>query len=85
VALDFSTEVAFEAEFDWVGEFVPEEIEPLDLISDGADETHKAFMARILMKKYPAHEGGPSERTPTRRAEAESRLSDYLDRATENL
>jgi len=54
-------------------------------ISDGADEVHKSFIARRLVKNYEPVEGWPSEHIPTRRAGAEARFAEYLDLATENL
>jgi acyl-CoA dehydrogenase len=54
-------------------------------ISDGADEVHKSFIARRLVKDYEPVEGWPSEHIPTRRAEAEVRFAGYLDLASENL
>ncbi|GAA4983626.1 acyl-CoA dehydrogenase family protein [Yinghuangia aomiensis] len=37
---DFSTDPGFQAELDWAGEFVREEIEPLDLLFPGNDEPY---------------------------------------------
>jgi acyl-CoA dehydrogenase len=54
-------------------------------ISDGADEVHKSFIARRLMKNYQPVEGWPSEHIPSRRHEAEARFAHYLDLATANL
>ena len=54
-------------------------------ISDGADEVHKSFIARRVMKNYQPVEGWPSEHIPTRKAEAEARFAEYLDLATANL
>jgi acyl-CoA dehydrogenase len=54
-------------------------------ISDGADEVHKSFIARRLVKNYEPVEGWPSEHIPTRRSAAEARFSEYLDLASENL
>src|SRR5688572_23682471 len=48
-------------------------------ISDGADEVHKSFIARRVLKGYTPVEGYPSEHVPTRRAEAEQRFAQYLD------
>jgi acyl-CoA dehydrogenase len=54
-------------------------------ISDGADEVHKSFIARRLVRDYEAVDGWPSEHIPTRRAAAEAKFAQYLDMATENL
>jgi len=54
-------------------------------ISDGADEVHKSFIARRLVKNYEPVAGWPSEHIPTRRSAAEARFSEYLDLASENL
>jgi acyl-CoA dehydrogenase len=54
-------------------------------ISDGADEVHKSFIARRLMKGYQPVEGWPSEHIPSRRQDAEARFAHYLDLATANL
>jgi acyl-CoA dehydrogenase len=54
-------------------------------ISDGADEVHKSFIARRLMKNYQPVEGWPSEHIPSRRSDAEARFAHYLDLATANL
>jgi acyl-CoA dehydrogenase len=54
-------------------------------ISDGADEVHKSFIARRMMKNYQPVEGWPSEHIPTRRLDAEARFAHYLDLATANL
>jgi acyl-CoA dehydrogenase len=54
-------------------------------ISDGADEVHKSFIARRLVKAYEPVEGWPSEHIPTRRASAEKVFAEYLDLADENL
>jgi acyl-CoA dehydrogenase len=48
-------------------------------ISDGADEVHKSFIARNILKGYPPVEGYPTEHVPTRRAHAEQRFAEYLD------
>jgi acyl-CoA dehydrogenase len=54
-------------------------------ISDGADEVHKSFIARRLVKHYQPVEGWPSEHVPTRRAAAEVTFARYLDVASVNL
>ena len=54
-------------------------------ISDGADEVHKSFIARRLVKGYEPVEGWPSEHIPTRRASAEQVFAEYLDMAHGNL
>jgi acyl-CoA dehydrogenase len=54
-------------------------------ISDGADEVHKSFIARRVMKGYQPVDGWPSEHIPTRRHDAEARFAEYLDLATANL
>ena len=53
-------------------------------ISDGADEVHKSFIARNVLKGFSPVEGWPSEHIPTRRAEAAQRFAEYLDLATAN-
>src|SRR4051812_788859 len=53
-------------------------------ISDGADETHKSFIARRVLKEYKPVDGYPTEHVPTRRAEAEARFADLLDMAASN-
>jgi len=54
-------------------------------ISDGADEVHKSFIARRLMKDYKPVEGWPTEHIPTRREDSVARFAEYLDLATANL
>ena len=54
-------------------------------ISDGADEVHKSFIARRLMKDYKPVEGWPAEHIPTRREDSVARFAEYLDLATANL
>jgi acyl-CoA dehydrogenase len=51
-------------------------------ISDGADEVHKSFIARRVLKNYTPVDGYPSDHIPTRRAEAEQRFAEYLDLAS---
>jgi acyl-CoA dehydrogenase len=53
-------------------------------LSDGADEVHKSFIARKVLKDYTPVEGYPTEHVPTRRAEAQTRFAEYLDLATAN-
>jgi acyl-CoA dehydrogenase len=47
-------------------------------ISDGADEVHIEQVARMILKRYTAVDGYPSEHIPTRRAEAERRYAEFL-------
>ena len=51
-------------------------------ISDGADEVHKSFIARRVLKNYSPVEGYPTDHIPTRRAEAEKQFAEYLDLAS---
>ena len=51
-------------------------------ISDGADEVHKSFIARRVLKNYSPVEEYPTDHIPTRRAEAEKRFAEYLDFAS---
>jgi acyl-CoA dehydrogenase len=53
-------------------------------ISDGADEVHKSFIARRVLKEYKPVDGYPTEHVPTRTAAAEERFADLLDLATAN-
>jgi acyl-CoA dehydrogenase len=53
-------------------------------ISDGADEVHKSFIARNVLKNYTPTEGYPSEHVPTRRAAAQERFAEYLSSAAAN-
>ena len=53
-------------------------------ISDGADEVHKALIARQILREYKPVDGWPSEHLPTRRAASEARFADLLDMATAN-
>jgi acyl-CoA dehydrogenase len=48
-------------------------------ISDGADEVHKSFIARRVLKEYKPVEGYPTEHVPTRTAAAQERFAEYLD------
>jgi acyl-CoA dehydrogenase len=52
-------------------------------IYDGPDEVHKVTVARQILKGYEAHEV-PTEHVPTRRAAAERKFAEYLDRASLN-
>jgi acyl-CoA dehydrogenase len=53
-------------------------------ISDGADEVHKSFIARSVLKGYRPKSGAPSEHVPTRTKAAETRFAHLLDLATAN-
>lgn len=53
-------------------------------ISDGADEVHKSFIARNVLKGYEPVDGYPTEHVPTRRAAAEERFAEFLDHAAAN-
>ena len=53
-------------------------------ISDGADEVHKSFIARNVLKGYKPVEGYPTEHVPTRLADAQERFAEFLDLATAN-
>jgi acyl-CoA dehydrogenase len=48
-------------------------------LADGADEVHIQQVARMVLKRYEAVEGYPTEHVPTRRAEAERRFAHLLD------
>ncbi|NUU22933.1 MAG: acyl-CoA dehydrogenase [Streptomycetaceae bacterium] len=48
-------------------------------LSDGADEVHIQQIAKMILRRYEAVDGWPSEHIPTRRAEAERRYADWLD------
>jgi alkylation response protein AidB-like acyl-CoA dehydrogenase len=49
-------------------------------IADGADEVHKATVARRVLKDYRPHEGyWPTEYIPAKRAEAWQRMRPVLD------
>ena len=74
-ALGFSTDLPLERMYRIARNF---------RISDGADEVHKSFIARNVLKGYSPVEGWPSEHVPTRRAEAIERFADYLDMVTAN-
>src|SRR5688572_11518481 len=47
-------------------------------ISDGADEVHKSFIARNVLKRYTPVDGYPTEHVPTRTAAAEERFAHLL-------
>ena len=51
-------------------------------ISDGADEVHVEQVARMILRRYTAVDGYPSEHIPTRRAAAEQRFAAYLEPVT---
>lgn len=53
-------------------------------ISDGADEVHKSFIARRVLKGYQPVDGYPTEHVPTRTAAAQERFAEFLDLATAN-
>jgi acyl-CoA dehydrogenase len=53
---------------------------------DGADEVHRASVARHVLKGIEAAPGiWPSEHVPTRQAAAREKFADYLTGATANL
>ena len=74
-ALGFSTDLPLERMYRVARNF---------RISDGADEVHKSFIARNVLKGYSPVEGWPSEHVPTRRAAAIERFAEYLDMVTAN-
>ncbi len=74
-AMGFSTDLPLEAMYRLARNY---------RISDGADEVHKSFIARNVLKGYAAVEGYPTEHVPTRRASAEQQFAEYLDLATAN-
>jgi acyl-CoA dehydrogenase len=51
-------------------------------ISDGADEVHIEQVARMILRRYQAVDGYPSEHIPTRRAAAEQRFAAHLEPVT---
>ncbi len=74
-ALGFSTDLPLESMYRLARNY---------RISDGADEVHKSFISRNVLKGYVPVEGYPSEHVPTRRALAEQRFAELLDRTTAN-
>jgi acyl-CoA dehydrogenase len=74
-ALGYSTDLPLEAMYRLARNY---------RISDGADEVHKSFVARNVLKGYMPVEGYPTEHVPTRRGEAQERFAEYLDLATGN-
>ncbi|HEX6348766.1 MAG TPA: acyl-CoA dehydrogenase family protein [Candidatus Dormibacteraeota bacterium] len=54
-------------------------------IVDGADEVHRATVARLLLRDYTAPDGiWPRDHVPTRRAAAAKQFAEYLETATVN-
>ncbi len=74
-AMGFSTDLPLEAMYRSARNY---------RISDGADEVHKAFIARQVLKGYSPVDGYPSDHVPTRRAAAEARFADLLGAASAN-
>jgi acyl-CoA dehydrogenase len=74
-AMGFSTDLPLEAMYRQARNY---------RISDGADEVHKSFIARNVLKRYTPADGYPSEHVPTRRADAQERFAHLLDLATAN-
>jgi acyl-CoA dehydrogenase len=72
-AMGFSTDLPLEAMYRTARNF---------RLSDGADEVHKSFVARNVLKSYRPVDGYPSEHIPTRTAAAEARFAHLLDLAT---
>jgi acyl-CoA dehydrogenase len=52
-------------------------------IYDGPDEVHKITVSRRVLREFQPHET-PSEHVPTRRAAAQARFADLLERVTAN-
>jgi acyl-CoA dehydrogenase len=74
-AMGFSTDLPLEAMYRQARNY---------RISDGADEVHKSFIARNVLKRYTPVDGYPTEHVPTRRAEAQERFAEYLDHVSAN-
>jgi acyl-CoA dehydrogenase len=74
-ALGFSTDLPLEAMYRLARNY---------RISDGADEVHKAFIARNVLKGYQPVSGYPTEHVPTRRAAAREQFAGFLDLPTAN-
>ncbi|WP_462183951.1 acyl-CoA dehydrogenase family protein, partial [Frankia sp. AgKG'84/4] len=74
-AMGFSTDLPLEAMYRSARNY---------RISDGADEVHKAFIARQVLKGYTPVDGYPTDHVPTRRAAAEARFADLLGAASAN-
>jgi acyl-CoA dehydrogenase len=74
-ALGYSTDLPLEAMYRLARNY---------RISDGADEVHKSFIARHVLKSYAPVDGYPSEHVPTRQAAARERFADFLHAATAN-
>ena len=71
-AMGFTTDLPLESMYRGARQF---------RIADGADEVHKSFIARRVLKEYKPVEEYPTDHLPTRRAEAEQRFAEYLDYA----
>jgi acyl-CoA dehydrogenase len=74
-ALGFSTDMPLESMYRLARNY---------RISDGADEVHKSFIARNVLKGYEPVDGYPTEHIPTRLALAQQRFSEFLDHASTN-
>jgi hypothetical protein len=78
---DFSTDVDYQEQLDWMAEFVREEIWPLEAIWPelGLDGLRRAIAPLAFGNAAP--DSGNSE---TRRAQARERFADLLERVTAN-
>jgi acyl-CoA dehydrogenase len=74
-ALGFSTDLPLEAMYRLARNY---------RISDGADEVHKSFISRNVLKGYRPVDGFPTEHVPTRRAAARVRFAEFLDLSAAN-